>query len=171
MAITSLQRTQTGPTRFVFTYASDAVDPTFYIYINGELETETDETSYEVTSPLNTQFQFDVLDDEDALPEEFFPSTMILRWDGTPDSTQFRIEKYVVDTWVAKQVVIRDDRRVFHYNSELLDDSTVHTFQVVPVDEQGRDGVALEFEAEMCRYPDDPVVDISIDTGEFVIAA
>jgi len=162
--------TQTGPTRFVFSYDSDLDDPTFYIYVNGDFVTETQETSYEITAPLNTQFQFDVLDDADALPEEFFPGTITLRWDGTPDSTSYRAEEYVDSAWVAKRVVIHDDRRLFHYDSELLDDSTVHRFRVVPIDTQGRNGTTLEFEAEMCRFPDTPSQAISITGGEFVVA-
>lgn len=161
---------QTGPTRFLFTYASDITDPTFYIYINGEFVTETQETEYEVTAALNTQFQFDVLDDPDELPEEFFPGTITLRWDGTPDSTSYRVDEYIDSTWTAKRVVVSDDRRVFHYDSELLDDSTVHQFRVVPIDTQGRSGTILEFEAEMCRYPDTPSQAMSITGGEIVVA-
>lgn len=162
--------TQTGPTRFLFSFASDLTDPTFYIYINGEFVTETNETEYEVTAPLNTQFQFEVFDDEDDVPTEFFPGTLTLRWDGTPDSTQFRVDEYVDSAWAAKRVVIADDRRVFHYDSELLDDSTTHQFRVVPIDTQGRSGTILEFEAEMCRYPDTPSQAITITGGEFVVA-
>lgn len=168
--ILPVRYTQTGPTRFVFTYESDIDDPTFYIYINGDFVTETNETSYEVTAPLNTQFQFDVLDNPDELPEEFFPGTITLLWNGTPDTVSYRVDEYVDSTWVAKRVVIHDDKRLFHYDSELLDDSTVHRFRVVPIDAQGRSGTALEFEAEMCRFPDSPSQAISIDSGEFVVA-
>jgi len=170
MAITSLTYTQTGPTRFRFTYASNLDDPIFYIYLNGNLVTQTRETFYDVTASIESQIQFDVLDVVDDLPNEFFPGTITLRWDGTPDSTSFRIEQYVDSEWVARQVIIADDSRVFHYESDLLDDSTVHQFRIVPIDDQGRDGTILEFEAEMCRYPDEPSQAMSITGGEIVVA-
>ncbi len=170
MAIASLEYTQTGPTQFEFTFSSDLDDPTFYIYIDGVFVSSTKDTTWTVTIPLNSQFQFDVLDVETDAPEEHFPSTFTLRWDGTPDSTTYRVEQYVTDTWVAKHVTVADDTRVFHYKTELLDDSTTYQFRVVPVDGVGRDGTILEFEAEMCRYPDAPSQAMSITGNEIVVA-
>lgn len=169
MAVTLGVPVQTGPTQWRFTFTSDLTDPIFYIYVNGEYVTQTRETFYDLTIGVNTQAQFDVLDVVDDLPAEFFPGVMHLRWDGTPDSTSFRVEQYVVDEWVAKQVIIADDRRVFHYTSELLDDSEVHQFRIVPIDDQGRDGTILEFEAEMCRYPDEPSQAMNVTGGEIVV--
>jgi hypothetical protein len=170
MAVTLGIPTQTGPTQWRFTFTSDLPDPIFYIYVNGEYVTQTRETFYDVTIGINQQVQFDVLDVVDDLPDEYFPGAVTLRWDGTPDATSFRIEQYVGSEWIAKHVVIADDSRIFHYESELLDDSEVHQFRIVPVDDQGRDGTILEFEAEMCRYPDEPSQAMSITGGEFVVA-
>lgn len=170
MATTINAPVQTGPTQWRFTFSSDLTDPTYYIYVNGDLVTQTRETFYDLTVGINTQIQFDVLDVADDLPEEFFPGTMTLRWDGTPDATSFRIEQYVGSEWVAKYVVIADDSRVFHYESELLDDSETHQFRIVPIDNEGRDGTILEFEAEMCRYPDEPSQAMSITSGEITVA-
>lgn len=169
MAVTLGIPAQTGPTQWRFTFTSNLTDPTFYIYVNGEYVTQTRETFYDLTIGINTQIQFDVLDVVNDLPAEFFPGTVTLRWDGTPDATSFRIEQYVVDEWIAKQVVIADDARVFHYTSELLDDSEVHQFRIVPIDDQGRDGTILEFEAEMCRYPDEPSQAMNVTGGEIVV--
>ena len=169
MAVTLGIPVQTGPTQWRFAFTSDLPDPIFYIYVDGAFVTQTRETYYDLTIGINTQVQFDVLDVLEDLPAEFFPGTMTLRWDGTPDATSFRVEQYIGSEWVAKQVVIADDSRVFHYDSELLDDSTVHQFRIVPIDDQGRDGTILEFEAEMCRYPDEPSQAMSITGGEIVV--
>lgn len=160
---------QTGPTQFEFIYSSDLDDPTFYIYVDGAFVTETKETTWTVTAPLNSQFQFDVLDVETDTPEEHFPSKFTLRWDGTPDSTSYRVDQYVTDQWVAKHVAIADDTRVYHYKTDTLDDSTTYQFRVVPLDSIGRDGTVTEFEAEMCRYPDEPDQSMSITGGEIVV--
>lgn len=170
MAVTLYPPQQTSPTQFTFTFSSDLTDPTFYIYINGEFVSDTKDTEWVVTASPNTQFQFDVLDVSTDTPEEFFPSTFTLRWDGTPDSTTYRVEQYVSDEWVAKHVTVADDTRVFHYKTEMLDDSTTYQFRVVPIDGFGRDGTTLEFEAEMCRYPDAPTQSMTATGGEIVVA-
>lgn len=169
MILQPITYTQTDETQFEFTYASDLEDPTFYIYVNGNFIGQTKETTWTVTAPINSQFQFDVLDVNTDAPEEYFPSTFTLRWDGTPDSTSYRVDQYVDGEWVAKHVAIADDTRIYRYTTEMLDDSTVHTFRVVPLDSIGRSGTILEFEAEMCRYPDDPDQSMSITGGEIVV--
>lgn len=170
MAITSLTYTQIGPTMYRFSYESDLEDPIFYIYVDGNLVTETRETTYDVAVPSDWQIQFEVFDDEDDVPDEHFPGSITLRWDGTPDATSFRVDKYIGSQWVAQQVVLSDESRVFHYDSEFLEDSTTHQYRVVPIDGAQRDGTALEFEVEMCRYPDTPSQSMSIDSGEIVVA-
>lgn len=169
MAVTIQSIQQLGPTIFRFTFSSNLSSPTFYIWVNGELETETFATTYDLTVPLGGQFQFSVFDDPDERPPMYYPPRFTLRWDGDPKATQFRVERYVDSAWVPVTVVIPDDTRVFHYDTDVLADSTVHSFRVVSIDAEGRTGIELELEGEMCRYPDEPDVALSVSGGEITV--
>lgn len=152
-------------------YGSDLPDPTFYIWVDGELETETKETAYELSAAPGGQAQISVFDDPDEVPPVHVPANWILRWDGDPESALYRVERETeADVWTPVDVVPANDLRVFHYTTPVLADSTVHRYRVVPIDSLGREGTVLEFEAEMCRYPDDPRVALSIGDGEITIS-
>lgn len=155
---------------FVFEYGSDLPNLTFYIWINGEFETETFETTYELTVPPGGQFQFSVFDDADDRPPAYLPPYFTLQWDGDPDTVMFRVEQLVGASWKVKDLVPADDTRVFHYDTETLADSTVHSFRITGLDAEGRAGPPLELEGEMCRYPDAPDVALSLSGGEIVIS-
>lgn len=43
--------------------------------------------------------QVDVFDDSGAVPDSFFPSTVTLRWEGTADSSLYRVEQLVDGDW------------------------------------------------------------------------
>jgi hypothetical protein len=163
-----------GPTTqignvFTFTWSSDLESPTYYIYVNGEFDSETFETTFDLTVPPNGQFQFSVFDDPDERPPTYLPPYFTLRWDGDPDSVMYRVEQYIGSVWTAVDAVPADDTRVFHYDTGTLADSTVHQFRITGVDAQGRPGAPLELEGELCRYPDAPEVTLSVSGGEITV--
>lgn len=161
--------TRLGELLFRLTWSSDLPGATFYVYVNGDFVTETLETTYDVTVPMGGQFQVEVFDDPDDSPDVYLSPTLTLRFDGDPDTLQFRVEQKVDGVWRAKDLIPVNDTRVFHYETGVLADSTVHEFQVIGVDKEGRSGPPLELTAEMCRYPDAPEVSLSISGGEIVI--
>lgn len=169
MAITSVAYTQSGPGTFVFTYASNLADPTFYIWVNGDLVAETLETSYEVSVPIGDQLQFDVFDDPDDEPTDYYPTRLTLRWEGRDGANTYRVDQYTGGQWVAKSIHPHRVSNLYHYVTGVLDDVTTYQFRVVPIDAEGRSGTALSFTAEMVRYPDEPAQTMTFTAGELVI--
>lgn len=152
-------------------FASDlGGTPTFYVWLDGALFGTTTATFMDVPIGLDQIIQVDVFDSSSAVPDAVYPSTVILRCEGNDDTALYRIEQYVDSAWVVLEQIPATGNGLIRWESAPLEDSTTHTFRVVPVDGTARDGVAKEFAIKMCRYPDAPSATIAVASGEFTIS-
>ena len=158
-----------SPTQIRFTYSSDLDSPRFYVYVNGDFVGETFDTTYDVPVPPGGQVQFDVFDDPDDEPEEYFPAQLTLRWLGRDGATAYRVEEYAGGSWAYRATIVAHAANLYRYTTRSLDDVTTYQFRVVPLDAEGRSGTVLPFTVEMVRYPDAPSQEMTFVSGELYI--
>jgi len=146
------------------TFSSDLPEPIFYIYIDGILAAETEQTEYILSAEVGTSFVVEVLDDANEQPMQVFPGRLRLFWFYVADTKYYRIDEYVASVWVSRKRMPQQNGYL-QFESRFLEDGQTHTFRVVPVGENGNEGTAKQFQVLLVRFPDKPSVDYSYDEG------
>jgi hypothetical protein len=109
MAVTSLTAETIPPGSYLLSWASDLVDPTFYVYRDGVLVATTQLTSMEVLLADEEAPVFEVLDDPDEAPAAAYPPFATLAWYPSPGAGSYRVDEYVSGAWVERATLEDSD--------------------------------------------------------------
>jgi hypothetical protein len=153
MAVTIESTTQVGGAIEVI-WSSDLPTPTFYIYVNGELAAQTDQTRYTIPASPDEQVFIEIFDDPDAEPTPVYEGRAELCWYRVEGAESYRVDERVGGAWVEQGMVVSLDW--FNaWRTRYLEDSQMHHFRIVPV-VQGNDMEAVSAFHFIVRYPDVP---------------
>lgn len=147
-------------------WTSNLTNPTYYLYGNGVLIGETTHPQAMLTLSPNESFQFEVLDDPDAVPAFAYPSRAFLQWylDEDDPAERYDIDEYVGGQWVSStppSIKPGFGQTYFQYQTRVLEDQTTHIFRVTPVAADERAGVPVIYTFFIVRLPDPPTVSYS----------
>ena len=144
---------------WILFYASDLVDPTFFIWMDGQLIGSTKNTSHEVYVPNGEAPVFSVFDSAADIPSNIFPAKVKLLWNR---STGAAVDVYKVEEDVGgfiERALIKDDGRPqYYFLTRALEDVTVHAFRVTAIGVNGNSETPVNFGIFMVRNPDPPDV-------------
>jgi len=150
---------RTGPRTVILKYSSDLESPTFYIYVDGILITQTTATEYTLAVDPDQSYIVEILDDADEQPMQIFPGKARLGWFKVEGVDYYRVDEYI-DAWV-ERIRMPENDGYMKWPSRFLEDCQIHLFRVTPVGTDGNEGQAKEFSVLMVRYPDSPDVNYS----------
>ena len=148
---------QVGINALLVEYSSDLPTPTFYIYIDGILVTQTNQTEYMLLVSSTDNIIIEILDTAAAVPTEVFPGRIRLGWFWSDNTDYYRIDEYIASVWT-ERVKIKDNTGYMDWQSRFLEDEQSHQFRLVPIGTNGNEGVAKEVTILMIRHPDTPDV-------------
>ena len=150
-----------------FTWSSTLPTPTYYIFRDGVALTPggTTETELIVSAPSGEGVIVEVLDDANARPTRVFSGRATLGWDASAGAGKYRVEEFVASAWTLRQLVFDTEKSWYTWQSIVLADSTSHRFRVVPVGLNGVDGMPIDFDIFIVRYPDPAEAVQSYDAG------
>jgi len=153
-------------------WTSGLEDPTFTIYLDGELFATTAATHLDLYVEPGSSPVLEVVDDG-AAASQAFPGRLRLQWGREDDTDHYLIEEVVDAAWTERARVRDDGRQYFHWLTRWLEDSTSHQFRVTPIGTNGNAGTAVAFTCLMVRHPDPPDVSMSYDegTGDLTVSA
>lgn len=164
MSVTINNVTVTGLNSVLIEYESTESTPTFYIYLDGNLIDITKETEYELGININENYILEILDSLSVPPMQVFPGKIKLNWFSSTDVNYYKVEEYIVDTWVTFKR-INDNGGYLEFDSRFLEDSQNHIFRILPLGTNGNEGTAKQFTILCVRHPDIPDVSYSYDNG------
>lgn len=167
--VTELALTYLAADRVRLSWASDADDPIYRVYRDGELVLTTRATTYDAAIADGAAPVFDVVDQEDADPSAF-PPFAVVQWYQVADAAAYRVEQYVDSAWTMLVTVADDGRGYYQHRTATLADDTTHQFRVVPVSAAGNDGTPTTLSILMVRYPDPPDPAFSYDSGSTTVS-
>ena len=150
-------------------WSSTETDPTYRVYVNGELVAEGSVTEW----LLWAGDQLEVLDDANAVAAGYYPGRVRLYWWGSGNQ-EYRVEQQIASVWTQRARLTDDDRGYWSWESDILDDVTTHYFRVVAVGTSGEETVCNTLTVYMCRrpdVPDDVTWSYSDSTRQLTIAA
>ena len=152
---------RTGPMAVFLRFSSDLETPTFYIYVDGVLVTQTTATEYTLAVDPDQSYVVEILDDADAAPMQIFPGKARLGWFFVDGVKYYRVDEYIDAAWV-ERIKMPDNGGYMKWPSRFLEDCQIHLFRVTPVGTDGNEGTAKQFSVLMVRYPDSPDVSYSL---------
>lgn len=167
--VSSVYSEPLSPVLFRIHFVSDLVSPTFYVWVDGRLFGQTTAAYMDVPAGIGQVVQIDVFDDAEDVPDAVYSANVTLLWEVGDYTVLTRIEQWDGDSWEVVATVPATGAGVGRWESPPLEDAAAHTFRVVPIDAQTRDGIPREFSGVMCRWPDAPSFDVAVDSGEFVL--
>lgn len=153
-----------GQHSWLLKYSSNLSNPTFYIYLDGNLIAETKQTEYTIAVNLDEVSLIEILDDPDASPMQVFPGKARLGWFFVEGTDYYRVDEYINETWVERRR-LPENNGYLQWESRFLEDGQTHLFHVVPIGINGNEGEAKQFAVLMVRRPDVPDVDYSYNEG------
>lgn len=147
---------------------------TLYVWLDGAFaySIESADGTAEITLPLDQQVDVEVTDVAGAIPPFGAAARFTLTWLSIEGATLYRVDRYVDGDWVEQSPspVPAQGQRCFRWQSERLADGEIHRFRIVPMDNAGNEGDALEFQGRMVRKPDLPRITATVDgTGELTV--
>ena len=149
---------RTGLQSMLLEFSSDLQNPTFYIYVDGILVAETQQTQYTLAINAGETVVVEILDDVDTAPMQVFPGKVRLGWFWVDDCDYYRIDEYIDSQWTERKRMPQSNGYLI-WESRFLEDGQVHNFRVVPVGTNGNEGQAKEFAVLVVHHPDEPDVD------------
>jgi hypothetical protein len=152
----------TGIFNALLRFSSNLADPTFYIYLDGNLIAITKETEYTLAVNLDENSIIEVLDDPDQMPMAVYPARIRLLWFYSEGTNYYKVEEYIDDVWVARNN-IRDNEGYMQFESRFLEDGTIHQFRIIPIGINGNEGTLREIAILCCRHPNVPNVDYTYE--------
>ncbi len=152
-------------------YSSDLPEPMFYIYLDGVLIAETQQTEYDIAVNLDEVSLIEILDDPDTPPMQVFPGKARLGWFFVKGTDYYRVDEYINEAWIERRR-LPENNGYLRWESRFLEDGQTHLFQVVPVGTDGNEGTPKQFAVLMVRRPDVPDVEYTHDdeTGNITIS-
>lgn len=169
MAVDSVWAEPLSPTLVRIHFTSTLTSPTFYVWVDGELFGQTQAAYMDVPAGIAQVAQVDIFDDAGDAPTAVYPATLTLTWEVGDYTAISRIEQWDGADWNVVAQVPATGAGMGSWESPPLADGETHTFRVVPVDAEARDGVPREFSGVMCRWPDAPSFTVAVDSGEFTL--
>ena len=165
MAVTMAAPALIGSGVVLLSWSSDlGGTPTFRIYLDGELLTETTGTTYVLTQRIGDTPVIEVRDD-DSPPAAGLPGRVRLEWTPVAGAAEYRVEEFVAAAWTQRARVKASDIGTHVWFTRFLEDEATHQFRIVPVGENGNDGTPLAFSFLMVRSPDPPDVSYAYNPG------
>jgi len=165
MSVTFDIQEQRGPTTWYFAWSSTEDEPSYRVYIDGELIDTTPRAWRQVEVEAGEQIQIEVRDDATA-PQSAYPGRVYLSWiaaeedDGTA-ADKYQVDEYVDSEWTTRDTIESHGESWFQWRSRYLEDCTTHLFRVIPVMTSGNEGTTLNFSVLMVRRPDRPTATYS----------
>ena len=172
--VTFDQPQQLGPNTWRLSWSSDQTDPTYRVYLDGQLISEQTSEEYILRMDGSAAPIVEVLDVASDVPADAFPGYLRLGWAAHDDAAQYLVQKYNGASWDTIATFAADASKAWWtYNTPGLADETSHQWRIVPVDAAGNEGTAVSFTVLMVRNPDPPEVNYaySAGTGKVTIAA
>lgn len=166
--ISDLQMDSLGGGAWRITWTSDLVDPTFYVYRDGQLLGTTRAAEWVVRLAAGDRPVFEILDsDDDTAPTATrgFPGFVTLGWYASTGSDRYLIQELVGVDWTTRRTIHDRGQGYFRWKSRFLEDVTTHQFRVVPIGTNENTGTAAAFSVLMVRHPDAPEVEITYSSG------
>ncbi len=160
--VTIIKFVRTGAYSWELSYSSDKEDPTFYIYLDGVLIAETQQTSYTIALNLDESSVVEVLDDSDIQPMQVFPGKTRLGWFFVEGTDYYRVDEKIDEVWTERKKM-PENNGYLQWQSRFLEDGQIHHFRVVPIGVNGNEGTAKEFAVLMVRRPDVPGVNYAYE--------
>ena len=164
MTVTINKPIRSGQNKWTLKYSSDELDPVFYIYINGLLVAQTNQTDYDVPANVGENIIVEIFDDANAIPTEVFAGKIRLGWFSVEDTEYYRIDEYIDDAWVEVKRYPENNAYLL-FESRFLEDCQVHQFRVTPVGSNGNEGDPKTFSVLVVRHPDTPEVSYEYSSG------
>mgnify|MGYP007083423847 FL=1 len=167
MTVTLNAPTQTGPSRWEFSYSSDQASPTFRVYHEGLLIDESARTTVQVQS--DTEPVIEVYDATTTPSQWTYPGRVRLQWYHQADADAYRVYEYVNSTWL-ERITLQDHGPAYHqWQSRWLSDVTTAQFRVVALDTLRNEGTEVDLNVFIVRNPDPPQVTVTYSGGNIVV--
>lgn len=131
---------------------------TFYVYLDGQPVGETQVAEWLLSVAEGEAPVVEVLDDPAQAPEPGFPGYLLITWYAVAGAERYLVQENVAGTWTTRSTVIEDGRGYYLVATRFLEDSTVHSFRVLPRGTNENNGVAAALTCLMVRHPDPPDV-------------
>ena len=175
MTITMNPPVRAGGSSWRFTWTSDSVAPTFYIYnrSEGALIAQTTETALVISLAPGEAPVIEVREDAyDTIPRGY-PSRLLLFWYAGVAVKYYRIEEYVGAAGVARARIYDRGEGHYQYRTRALTDAAAYSWRIIPVGTNGNDGTAVTWTGTLVTYPLPPQVTYGYSdiTGAVTITA
>jgi len=133
---TELPPIQLSSRDYRLNWETDAPSGTvFRVYRDGSLIGTTIETFFDVfvENRPGERSVFEIRED-DSPPVYNVPVSLSLWWQGSPDASRYRVEKWNGVDWDLLAEVFEEGAPVYKYKTEPLENLTEHTFRIVAID-------------------------------------
>ena len=168
MAVTINRPVQIDRYTWLVTYSSSLSDPTFYIWLNGQLVSTTKSTEYRVTVVGSSSPVLDIFDDAASQPEASAQGFFEVMWTLPAAAVQVKVERQAAGSGSWSEIgtfdVIQGTAK-FRFTTEYLDDKTGYIYAATAIDAAGRESEREMAHFPMVRIPDVPAVSMSYDNG------
>lgn len=96
-----------------------------------------------------------------------------IQWRGQNDAEYYKVQTYTGGAWATQQVVREDGSGYYQFSTVAQTDGATVQWRVVPVDERGYSGAAIDFSQFVVRNPAPPDVTMTYaaGTGLLTVAA
>ena len=171
MAVTYLTPINVGGNAWRVRWSSGLTDPTFRVFVNGDLVNQTKHTSHVVTLQTDEHAVIEVLDDADAFPTLAANVGMRLVWAAVADTKLYRLERFN-GSWATVAEIVDDGSGAYEWTTASLTD-TAHTYRVTAIGNDGNVGTPRALTFSAIHHPNRPDVTLTYNKGasEVVVAA
>jgi hypothetical protein len=146
---------EAGPDTYEVRWTSTETAGPFYVWVNGELHSVTNNHSLVLTHDRTSPLFVEVLTRSTDLPSRYFSDTVEFSWQRVDGAAHYRVEEYVSGTWTPRQDVQDLGQEYFFYRTRSLPDDTDNDYQwrVIAVDAEGTESAAATITGPMVRRP------------------
>lgn len=156
MAVTVNKPVQIDDRSWSLTWSSTLSDPTYYIYVDGELIDTTTAESKIFSVENGASLVVDILDVATGTPGTAFPGRFTIGWNAVSGADVYLIDEYVASVWTNRAEIKETGRGYYLWRSRFLEDVTTHQFRVRAKGNNQNIGTALSLTRLMVRHPDPP---------------
>lgn len=145
----------------------------YAIWLDGKLLDTVDDEEYDVTLPgyEDVPPSLEILNDGEEAESELYPPYVIVQWRGIPTAVAYVVEENVEGDWVTRATVQEARRGYYTWRSPAKPDGSALQFRVLPADLYGNTGTAIAFSMDLCRNPETPEIEITINDGGDVVVS
>ena len=167
MTVALVSKDLEGTGLWRITWTSDAQP--VRIYRDGRLVDTTRANTRLFQIPAGEYATIELLDADDTASAVGASRRIIMQWDREEGADHYRVEQYVDAAWVLRRTFQQTDQAQYTWRSHVLEDSTEHTFRVVPIGENQNEGDVALAVVTMVREPDSPNIAHGYDSGTGVV--